>query len=72
MDLVDPRNRTDQNIDETSSEVGIRRGLDGVFTWASLLAIALTGVPFMWILWSDWGPIDPVRRALSTRTTSTT
>ena len=34
------------------------------FTWASLLAIALTGVPFMWVLWSDWGPIDPIRRVV--------
>lgn len=43
----------------TPYDVGRRR-----FTWASLIAIALTGVPFMWILWSDWGPVDPVRRAV--------
>ena len=34
------------------------------FTWAALIAIALTAVPFVWILWSDWGPIDPFRPAV--------
>ena len=32
------------------------------FTWASLIAIALTAVPFVWILWSDWGPPTPFRQ----------
>ena len=31
------------------------------FTWASLLAIALMAVPFVWILWSLWGPPNPLR-----------
>jgi hypothetical protein len=31
------------------------------FTWAALIAIALTAIPFIWILWSDWGPPAPLR-----------
>ena len=31
------------------------------FTWAVLIAIALTAVPFVWILWWDWGPFQPLR-----------
>ena len=31
------------------------------FTWAALTAIVLTAVPFIWILWSDWGPPAPLR-----------
>jgi hypothetical protein len=31
------------------------------FTWAALIAIGLTAVPFIWILWSDWGPPSPTR-----------
>ncbi len=31
------------------------------FTWASLVAIALMAVPFIWILWSLWGPANPLR-----------
>jgi hypothetical protein len=31
------------------------------FTWAALIAIVLTAVPFIWILWSDWGPPAPLR-----------
>jgi hypothetical protein len=34
------------------------------YTWASLIAVCLTAVPFLWILWSDWGPLNPVRPAL--------
>lgn len=34
------------------------------FTWASLIAIALTAVPFLWILWFDWGPRDLVRPSI--------
>ncbi len=34
------------------------------FTWASLIAIALTAVPFVWILWSDWGPTNPLRESI--------
>ena len=31
------------------------------FTWAALIAIALTAVPFVWILWSLWGSANPLR-----------
>lgn len=31
------------------------------FTWASILAIAIMAVPFVWILWSSWGPANPLR-----------
>ena len=34
------------------------------FTWAALIAIAVTAVPFVWILWSDWGPANPLRRSV--------
>ena len=34
------------------------------FTWASLIAIAVTAVPFVWILWSDWGPPSPLRQSV--------
>ena len=31
------------------------------FTWAALIATALTAVPFVWILWSLWGSANPLR-----------
>jgi hypothetical protein len=34
------------------------------FTWAALIAIALTAVPFIWILWSLWGPVNPLRLSI--------
>src|ERR1700733_9922065 len=34
------------------------------FTWAALIAIVLTMVPFVWILWSDWGPANPLRQSI--------
>jgi hypothetical protein len=34
------------------------------FTFASLIAIAVTAVPFVWILWSDWGPPNPGRQSI--------
>ncbi len=34
------------------------------FIWASLIAVTLTAVPFIWILWSDWGPLDPLRQSI--------
>jgi hypothetical protein len=40
------------------SELGIGRRR---FTIASSIAIAITAVPFLWILWSSWGPFDPLR-----------
>jgi hypothetical protein len=34
------------------------------FTWASLIAIGVTTAPFLWILWSDWGPLNPLRKSV--------
>jgi hypothetical protein len=34
------------------------------FTIAALIAIALTAVPFVWILWSLWGPPNPLRPSI--------
>ena len=34
------------------------------FTWAALIAIAVTAVPFLWILWSDWGPFQLFRKGV--------
>jgi hypothetical protein len=31
------------------------------FTWASSVAMAVMAVPFVWLLWSDWGPANPLR-----------
>ena len=31
------------------------------FTIAALIAIAITAVPFLWLLWSSWGPVNPLR-----------
>jgi hypothetical protein len=31
------------------------------FTYASLVAIGLTGIPFVWISWVLWGSFNPVR-----------
>jgi hypothetical protein len=33
------------------------------FTWAAVIAIGLMAIPFVWILWSDWGPANPLRRS---------
>ena len=32
------------------------------FTWAAVIGVGITTVPFTWILWSLWGPVDPLRR----------
>ena len=34
------------------------------YTWASLIAVGLTAVPFLWILWSDWGPLNLLRPSI--------
>ena len=34
------------------------------FTWAAVIAIAVTAVPFVWILFSDWGPFQLLRPAV--------
>jgi hypothetical protein len=53
----------DEALDGTVSrpelEAGRRR-----FTWACLIAIGLTTMPFLWILWSDWGPVNPLRKTV--------
>ena len=46
----------DEAVPQSELDAGRRR-----FTWAALIAIALTAVPFVWILWSDWGPANPLR-----------
>ncbi len=49
----------DEAVVRSDLDAGRRR-----FTWASLIAIALTAVPFIWILWSDWGPATPFRQSI--------
>ena len=49
----------DEAVPPSEYDIGRRR-----FTWASLIAIALTAVPFVWILWSDWGPPTPFRQSV--------
>ena len=34
------------------------------FIWAASIAGALTAVPFIWILWSLWGPVNPLRLSI--------
>ena len=34
------------------------------FTWAAVIAVAVTTVPFTWILWSLWGPVNPLRKTV--------
>ena len=49
----------------TGDGAAVRSDLDAGrrrFTLASLIAMALTAVPFVWILWSDWGPATPFRQ----------
>ncbi len=55
-------------VDVTAfDEAALRSDLDAGrrrFTWAALIAIVLTMVPFVWILWSDWGPANPLRQSI--------
>ena len=55
-------------VDVTAfDETALRSELDAGrrrFTWAALIAIVLTMVPFVWILWSDWGPANPLRESI--------
>src|SRR6202035_1263560 len=46
----------DEAVPPSEYAMGRRR-----FTWAALIAIAVTAVPFVWILWSDWAPPNPLR-----------
>lgn len=34
------------------------------FTWAVAIAAGLTSVPFVWILWSLWGPVNTLRASV--------
>ena len=43
----------------TPFDAGRRR-----FIYASLIAIALVAIPFIWILWSEWGPPTLFRQAV--------
>jgi len=52
---------------ENSVDSALRSELDAGrrrFTWASIIATGATVVPFLWILWSDWGPINPLRKSV--------
>ncbi len=63
---VDPSSNTDEGaagastaddaLAQSELAAGRRR-----FTWAAVIAVAATAVPFLWILWSDWGPFQPLR-----------
>src|SRR5277367_6129195 len=57
-DAADAR-ADDETAARSDLDAGRRR-----FTWASLIAVALTAVPFVWILWSDWGPTNPLRESI--------
>ena len=58
MDVADLAAGTEV-VPRSDLDAGRRR-----FTWASLIAIAITAVPFIWILWSDWGPPSPLRGSI--------
>jgi hypothetical protein len=47
---------TDGAKSQSELDAGRRR-----FTWAALIATALTAVPFVGILWWDWGSFQPLR-----------
>ena len=49
----------DEAVLRSDLEAGRRR-----FIWAALVAIGVTTVPFVWILWSDWGPVNPLRQSI--------
>ena len=49
----------DVAVSRTPFDVGRRR-----FTIASLIAMGLTAIPFIWILWSEWGPPTLFRQAV--------
>jgi hypothetical protein len=54
----------DLSVTATADEGVPRVDLDAGrwrFIWASVIAIAVTAVPFVWLLWSDWGPPNPLR-----------
>ena len=49
----------DEAIPRTLFDVGRRR-----FTFATLIAMGVTAVPFIWILWSEWGSPTLFRQAV--------
>ena len=49
----------DVAVSRTPFDVARRR-----FTIASLIAMGLTAIPFVWILWSEWGPPTLFRQAV--------
>jgi hypothetical protein len=49
----------DEVVPQWALDAGRRR-----FALASLIAIAVTAVPFVWTLWSDWGPVNPLRSSI--------
>jgi hypothetical protein len=67
-DRSDPMERDDGAVDLVTGGSGVSRSeLDAGrrrFTWATLIAIGITAVPFIWILWWDWGPFQPLRQAI--------
>ena len=49
----------DESIPRTPFDVGRRR-----FTLAALVAMGVTAIPFIWILWSEWGSPTLFRQAV--------
>jgi len=66
--LGDPIEREENAADVATTNVAVPQSdLDAGrrrFIWATLIAIAITAVPFVWILWWDWGPFQPLRQAV--------
>jgi hypothetical protein len=59
LDPASPDVEITESVGPPGFEAGRRR-----YTWASLIALGLTVVPFLWILWSDWGPLNLLRPTL--------
>jgi hypothetical protein len=53
----------DVEVTESAASSGVEAGRRR-YTWASLIAVGLTAVPFLWILWSDWGPLNVLRPSI--------
>ena len=67
-DLGDPIEQEDDAVNVATVDDGAPQSeLDAGrrrFTWAALIAMAITAVPFIWILWWDWGSFQPLRQAV--------
>ena len=59
MDDAPASGAADAHASRTDFDAGRRR-----FVWASVIAVAAAFVPYVWILWSDWGPVDPLRQSV--------